>query len=29
MEKRMRNLYAHYGIPNDVPFGEIASSARR
>lgn len=29
MEKRMRNLYAHYGIPNDVPFGDIASSGRR
>src|SRR5216117_4153882 len=26
MDRRMRDLYAHYGIPNNVPFNQIASS---
>jgi hypothetical protein len=26
MEKRMRDVMAHYNIPGDVPFGEIASN---
>ena len=26
MEKRMRDAMAHYNIPGDVPFGEIASN---
>ena len=24
MEGRMRDVYSHYGIPGDVPFGEVA-----
>jgi hypothetical protein len=24
MEGRMRDVYSHYGIPSDVPFGEVA-----
>src|SRR5204863_1900352 len=26
MDRRMRDLYAHYAIPNNVPFNQIASS---
>ena len=26
MDRRMRDLYAHYGIPNNVPYNQIASS---
>jgi hypothetical protein len=29
MEERMRNVYSHYGIPNDVPFDDVASGGRR
>jgi hypothetical protein len=29
MEERMRNVYSHNGIPNDVPFDEVASGGRR
>jgi len=25
MDRRMRDLYAHYGIPNNVPFNQVAS----
>ena len=24
MDRRMRDLYAHYGIPNNVPFNQVA-----
>src|SRR6266568_3355327 len=26
MDRRMRDLYAHYGIPNNVPYNQVASS---
>jgi hypothetical protein len=29
MEERMRDVYAHNGIPNDVPFDQVASGGRR
>src|SRR5437762_14333184 len=25
MDRRMRDVYAHYGIPNNVPFNQVAS----
>ena len=25
MDRRMRDIYAHYGIPNNVPFNQVAS----
>jgi hypothetical protein len=29
MKERMRNVYSHYGIPNDAPFDDVASGGRR
>src|SRR5437773_11707573 len=29
MEKRMQDVYEHYGIPGEKPYGEVASLARR
>src|SRR6266550_389499 len=26
MDRRMRDVYAHYGIPNNVPYNQVASS---
>jgi len=28
MEKRMRDIYAHYGIPSDTPYWQVASNGR-